>query len=83
MAEMTIRAATPADIDLIHRELMDVIETSEFYSDRFKAHETGRLNKNFLRTLLALDPWHIMIMCADGVPGGAMVSGPECGAVFR
>ncbi|RKH92550.1 hypothetical protein D7Y15_43740, partial [Corallococcus sp. AB030] len=63
MAEMTIRAATAADIDLIHRELVDVIASSPHYNDRFKAHETARLNKNFLRTLLALDPWHIMIMC--------------------
>ena len=83
MAEMSIRAATSADIDLIHRELMDVIATSPHYNDRFKAHEMGRLNKTFLRNVLALDPWHIMIMCTDSVPGGAMVSGPECGAIFR
>ncbi len=83
MAEMTIRAATPADIDLIHRELSDVIKTSPHYSDRFKQHEASRLDKTFLRGLLAIDPWHIMIMCADGVAGGAMVSGPECGAIFR
>lgn len=83
MVDITKRAATSADIDLIHRELMDVIATSEYYNERFKAHEMGRLNKNFLRTLLALDPFHIMLMCADGVPGGAMVSGPECGAIFR
>lgn len=83
MAEMTIRAATAADIDLIHHELMDVIAKSEYYSERFKAHEMGRLNKTFLRNVMALDPWHIMIMEADGTPGGAMVSGPECGAIFR
>lgn len=83
MAEMSIRPATVADIDLIHRELRDVIMTSPHYSDRFKQHEAGRLDKSFLRNLLAIDPWHIMIMCADGVPGGAMVSGPECGAIFR
>lgn len=83
MAEMTIRPAMAADISLIHTELMDVIATSPYYNERFKAHEMGRLNKTFLRNLLALDPWHIMIMCADGVPGGAMVSGPECGAIFR
>jgi RimJ/RimL family protein N-acetyltransferase len=83
MAEMQIRAATAADIDLIHRELADVIATSPHYSEQFKAHETGRLNKAFLRNLLALDPWHIMIMCADGTPGGAMVSGPDLGSVFR
>ena len=83
MAEMTIRAATSADIDMIHVELMDVIANSPHYSDRFKSHEMGRFTKNFLRTLLALDPWHIMIMMSDGKPGGAMVSGPECGAIFR
>ncbi|SFV30623.1 hypothetical protein SAMN05216456_1078 [Devosia crocina] len=83
MAEMTIRPAGRADIDLVHHELMDVISTSPFYSERFKAHEKGRLDKVYLQNLLAMDPWHIMIMCADGVPGGAMVSGPEFGAVFR
>tara|TARA_R110002124_G_scaffold36451_5_gene117379 strand:+ start:8839 stop:9405 length:567 start_codon:yes stop_codon:yes gene_type:complete len=83
MAEMTIRAATAADIDLIHSELIDVIATSPYYNDRFKAHESARLNKTFLRNLMAIDPWHIMIMCADGVPGGAMISGPETGSLFR
>ena len=83
MAEMTIRAAGREDIGLIHDELMDVIKTSPFYSERFKDHEMARLDKNYLQNLLAIDPWHIMIMCADGVPGGAMVSGPEFGAVFR
>ena len=83
MAEMTIRAATAGDIDMIHNELMDVIATSPHYNERFKAHEMGRLNKNFLRTLLALDPWHIMIMQAGGQAGGAMISGPECGSIFR
>jgi RimJ/RimL family protein N-acetyltransferase len=83
MAAMTIREARPADVPLIHAELMDVIATSPYYSERFKAHEMGRLDKNFLRNLMSIDPWHIMIMCADGVPGGAMVSGPEYGAVFR
>ena len=83
MAEMTIRAATSADISLIHRELSDVIATSPYYNDLFKSYESGRLNQTFLHNLLAIDPWHIMIMCADGVPGGAMVSGPEFGSIFR
>ncbi|NMA99087.1 MAG: GNAT family N-acetyltransferase [Phyllobacteriaceae bacterium] len=83
MAEMTIRAATNADINLVHEQLRDVIMTSPHYSDRFKEHEAGRLDKSFLRGLMAIDPWHIMLMCADGVPGGAMVSGPDCGSIFR
>lgn len=83
MAEMTIRAATPADFALIHKELQDVILTSPFYNDRFKQHEAGRLTMGFLRNLHAIDPWHIMIMCADGIPGGAIISDPELGSVFR
>jgi len=83
MAEMTIRAATPADLNLIHRELQDVILTSPFYNERFKAHEAGRLDMTFLKNLMAIDPWHIMIMSIDGVPGGAVVSDPELGAIFR
>ncbi|UXN72394.1 hypothetical protein N8D56_13705 [Devosia sp. A8/3-2] len=83
MAEMTIRAATIADIDMVYRELMDVIASSQYYSERFKAHEMGRLNKAFLRNVMAIDPWHVMIMDTDGVPGGAMISGPECGSIFR
>lgn len=83
MAEMQIRPATNADIDMIHAELMDVIASSPHYNDIFKAHEMGRLTKPFLRALIAHDPWHIMIMMSDGKPGGAMVSGPEYGAIFR
>lgn len=83
MAEITKRAATPAELDLIHRELVDVIITSPHYNDAFKQHESARLSKSFLKGLMAIDPWHIMMMCTDGVPGGAMISGPEFGAIFR
>ena len=44
MAEMTIRAAKPEDVPLIHAELMDVIATSPYYSDRFKAHELSLIH---------------------------------------
>ncbi|NGP17992.1 hypothetical protein [Devosia aurantiaca] len=47
MAEMTIRAATAADIDLVYRELQDVILSSPHYGERFKRHEAGRLDKTF------------------------------------
>jgi ribosomal protein S18 acetylase RimI-like enzyme len=83
MPEMTTRPAGPRDIDMVHTELMDVIATSPYYNDRFKAHEMRRLDKSFLRALLAVDPWHIMLLVSDGKPGGAIISGPECGAIFR
>ncbi len=33
------------DLDLIHRELMAVIDESPHYNERFKAHEKARLTK--------------------------------------
>jgi hypothetical protein len=83
MPELGHRAAAPADIDLIHRELMAVIDESPHYSDLFKAHEKGRLTKGFLRALQAHDPFHVIVLTVDGVPGGGLVSGPEFGAIFR
>lgn len=83
MPELGSRPATLADIDLVHAELMAVIDESAHYNDLFKAHEKGRLTKGFLRALIAHDPYHVIILTSDGKPGGALVSGPEYGALFR
>jgi hypothetical protein len=83
MPELGHRAATPADIDVIHRELMAVIEESPHYNDTFKAHESGRITKSFLRALQGVDPNHVIVLTADGQPGGGLVSSPEYGAIFR
>ena len=83
MPELGHRAATPADIDLIHTELMAVIEESPHYNDLFKAHEKGRLTKQHLRALQAQDPNHVIVLTVDGQAGGGLISGPEFGAIFR
>jgi hypothetical protein len=83
MPELSHRPAGLQDIDLVHRELMAVIEESPHYNDRFKAHEKGRLTKGFLRALGAVDPYHVIVLLSDGEPGGALISGPEYGALFR
>ncbi|WP_404403173.1 hypothetical protein [Pelagibacterium halotolerans] len=83
MAEFSHRAATPADIGLIHRELTDLIDSMPYYNDLFKTHEKARMDKGFLRTLLAIDPWHILILEADNEPGGFLISGPDCGTIFQ
>jgi RimJ/RimL family protein N-acetyltransferase len=83
MPELGHRAATPADIDVIHRELLAVIEESPHYNDTFKAHESGRITKGFLRALQDVDPNHVIVLTADGEPGGGLVSSPEYGAIFR
>ena len=80
---LSTRAGTPADIDLIHRELMAVIDESPHYNDTFKAYEKRRLGKRHLRALMDTDPWHVMVLTLDGNAAGAIISGPEFGSVFR
>ncbi|UYO00715.1 MAG: hypothetical protein KIT02_05740 [Devosia sp.] len=83
MPEMTVRPAARSELALVHRELIAVINSSAHYNDLFKAHETARLNRTFLDNLHAIDPWHIMLVCLDGDVGGVIVSGPDCGTLFR
>jgi len=83
MPELGYRAATKDDLPLVHRELMAVIDESPYYSERFKAHEKARLTPSFLRALQRVDPFHVIVLTVDGVPGGGLISGPEYGAIFR
>ena len=77
------RAATAGDIDLVHRELMAVIDESPHYNAEFKAFEKARLTKPFLRALQRQDPFHVICLLSEGKVGGALISGPEFGSVFR
>ena len=77
------RAATAADLDIIHRELLAVIDESPHYNAEFKAYEKSRLTKSYLRMLQRQDPWHVIALVSEGRVGGALISGPEFGAIFR
>ena len=77
------RAATASDLDLIHAELMNVIDESPHYNAEFKAWEKARLTKSYLRMLQRQDPWHVIALVSEGKVGGALISGPEYGAIFR
>lgn len=79
----SVRAARGADLDLIHRQLLAVIDESPYYNAEFKAYEKGRMTRSLLERLQGHDPWHVMALLSDGEVGGALVSGPEFGAVFR
>lgn len=77
------RAATADDLPIIHRALMDVIDESPHYNAEFKAWEKSRLTLSYLRMLQRQDPWHVMSLLSEGKVGGALISGPEYGAIFR
>lgn len=79
----TTRAATGDDLDLIHIELMNVIDESPHYNAEFKAWEKARLTKSYLKMLQRQDPWHVIALISEGKVGGALISGPEFGAIFR
>lgn len=76
------RPARPDEIGLVHKRLMEAIWTSPHYSNAFKQFETRRLTKVYLRSLMAVDPRHIMILLAEGKPAGLMISGPELGKLW-
>jgi ribosomal protein S18 acetylase RimI-like enzyme len=81
--DYSVRAARGADIGLIHGQLMAVIDESPYYNAEFKAYEKSRLTPGLLVRLQSHDPWHVMALLCDGEVGGALISGPEYGAVFR
>ncbi len=77
-----MRPATMADINLIHARLMEAIETSPYYLDEFKEFEKQRMGKRYLRTLIAADPYHVMILLAGDEPAGFMITSPQYGTLW-
>ncbi|GGA47382.1 GNAT family N-acetyltransferase [Pelagibacterium lentulum] len=83
MSQMTSRPARWSDINLVHRELMELIDSMPYYNNRFKTYEKARLDKSFLRTLVEIDPWHVLLLEMDGQTGGFLISGPSNGTIFQ
>lgn len=77
-----LRAATFADIDMVHFHLGEVITALPYYNAHFKAYEIARLSKDYLAALIETDPHHIKIFMHEGQPAGFMISGPQYGTLW-
>jgi len=77
-----VRAATVADINMVHLRLIEAIDTSPFYSDEFKVFEKQHMNIDYLRTLFDMDPYHLLLFVADDEPAGFMITSPQCGSLW-
>ena len=78
----TLQPVRPADIPKVHARLVEAIDSSPYYSDRFKAYEKRRFDRLFLRTLIAVDPWHIALAWRDGEIAGLTLTIPEHGTLW-
>ena len=76
------RAATRADLPLVHERLMEAIETSPFYNDEFKKFEKQNMNMGFLHTLFNIDPYHLMLFISDEEVAGFMITSPQFGSIW-
>jgi RimJ/RimL family protein N-acetyltransferase len=81
-AGVTFKPAQATDLRQVRATLAEAIDTSPFYSKRFKAHEKRRLDEVFLRTLVAVDPWHVALACSGRDIGGVILTVPEFGTLW-
>ena len=81
-AGYAVRPAQFKELKLVHRRLMEAIDTSPFYAEEFKAFEKARLTPEFLAALHDADPHHVLLFIRNGTPAGFMVSGPELGTLW-
>lgn len=78
----TIRGARPSEVGQVHALLIEAIADSVYYDDAFKAFEMARLRPIFIRTLIAIDPWHVTVSEQDGRVVGFALTVPEMGTLW-
>jgi RimJ/RimL family protein N-acetyltransferase len=81
-AGVTVRPASAADLLHVRAILIEAIDTSPFYGTQFKAHEKRRLDDLFLRTLIAVDPWHVALSFSGQEIAGVILTVPEFGTLW-
>ena len=81
-ADLAPRPARPSDVKRVAALLAQAIDTSPFYGERFKQNEKRRLDERLLRTLIAIDPWHVALAWRDGEIAAIAITLPEFGTLW-
>ena len=81
-ADLAPRPARPSDVKRVAALLAQAIDTSPFYGERFKQNEKRRLDERLLRTLIAIDPWHVALAWRDGEIAALTITIPEFGTLW-
>jgi RimJ/RimL family protein N-acetyltransferase len=77
-----LQPARPADVRRIRATLAEAIDSSPYYGERFKTQEKRRFDEGFLRTLIAVDPWHLALAYKGEAVAGLIVTIPEFGNLW-
>jgi RimJ/RimL family protein N-acetyltransferase len=81
-AKFPLSPARPADVRKIQTKLAEAIDTSPYYGARFKQHEKARFSERYLRTLIAVDPWHIALFWSGSEIVGIVMTLPDFGTLW-
>lgn len=77
-----LQPARPEDVRRIRATLVEPIDSSPYYGERFKRQEKSRFDERFLRTLIAVDPWHLALARKGDAVAGLIVTIPEFGNLW-
>lgn len=76
------RGARPDEARQVRTLILSAIDEVPFYDEQFRRFEKDRFSEAFIRTLIALDPWHVCVVTQGTDVIGIAVTIPEYGTLW-
>ena len=80
--KIVLRPATSSELGVAHHLVIEAIDTSPYYNQRFKQAEKNRMHKSYIERLHAIDPAHVMMIMVGSDIAGCMISSPDFGTLW-